>query len=237
MIKNTGIMYVFFAILLFLQVSSVWAQGYLIQTDDPEAARTQLLENAEYYLGAPYVYTGTSRSGVDCSGLVFAVCRDAFRTRLPRGVNAIYSAAVRIDRNDLTPGDLVFFNTTGSMSHVGIYIGDSQFIHAASAGPRIGVIISSLQERYYAQRVCGFARILPPVPVLSAGAGESEPNQGAVDETRGEPEGQVSESSDPIAPDSQEADESHNESAETEEDGEERGGDRLQNLVDDGFWD
>ncbi len=120
----------------------------------------KIVDTAKDYLGTPYVYAGASRRGVDCSGLVHTVYKDVTNKSLPRRVVDLLNAGNSIP-GSLVPGDLVFFDTTGGPSHVGIYIGNNQFVHAASEGPRTGVIISSLDERYYSTRYIGARRYLP----------------------------------------------------------------------------
>ena len=98
---------------------------------------------------------------MDCSGLVYRVFYDIAEKRLPREVDSLYKYGEKI-RGSLIPGDLVFFNTTGTApSHVGIYIGEERFIHAASKGRETGVIISSLSENYYKTRILEARRIIP----------------------------------------------------------------------------
>jgi hypothetical protein len=129
-------------------ISSNWAMG------------EKIVDTARDYLGTPYVYAGVSKKGVDCSGLVHSVYKDAARKTLPRRVVDLLNAGSSIPGSP-APGDLVFFDTTGGPSHVGIYIGGKKFVHAASEGPRTGVIISSLEERYYRTRYIGARRYLP----------------------------------------------------------------------------
>jgi hypothetical protein len=117
------------------------------------------VDTAKGYLGTPYVYAGVSKSGVDCSGLVHCVFKDVTGKALPRRVVDLLNAGCTIP-GSLSPGDLVFFDTTGGPSHVGIYIGEKKFVHAASEGPRTGVIISSLDERYYGTRYIGARRYI-----------------------------------------------------------------------------
>lgn len=113
--------------------------------------REKLITEAKKYIGAPYVRGATGPDAFDCSGLVYFVAREAIQMQLPRTVKAMYSYVNIIPDSRLEPGDLVFFRTTGdgSISHVGLYIGNRQFISAASDGPNSGVILSSLRENYW----------------------------------------------------------------------------------------
>lgn len=114
---------------------------------DPSAAA--LVAEAGKWLGTPYRYGGHSRSGTDCSGFVMEVYRAAAGLELPRSSREQRKFATPIDFNRLEVGDLVFFSTKGSggdVSHVGIFIGDNNMIHASTSR---GVIVSGLGEKYY----------------------------------------------------------------------------------------
>ena len=105
---------------------------------------------AQQYLGVPYVYGGSSASGFDCSGFTMYVFSLA-GVSLPHGATSQLSYGTEVSRSDLQPGDLVFFQDYGAVaSHVGIYIGSDQFIHASSSYYNGHcVVISSLTETYY----------------------------------------------------------------------------------------
>ena len=116
-----------------------------------------LTRTALRYLGAPYVWGGESPSGVDCSGFVQAVFRRNGIT-LPRTADAQFEAGHRVSEGGLQPGDLVFFQTYAEgASHVGIYLGSGQFVHASSSN---GVRVDSLSESYYSSRFIGARRAL-----------------------------------------------------------------------------
>jgi len=137
-----------------------WVASWKIRSaPEPEGARSgdPLIRTAMRYLGVPYRRGGTSSRGLDCSGLIYVVCR-AHGIALPRSSRGMYSRGKPIDRNDLQPGDLLFFNTNGrGVSHVGLYIGNGKFIHATSRGR--DVCVSHLSEDYYARRYVGARRI------------------------------------------------------------------------------
>ncbi len=133
-------------------------------TDDeedntPSISAGQVIANkAKEFLGTPYVWGGTSPSGFDCSGFaqyIHKVCgyniSRTCTTQLNDGTYVAYS--------DLLPGDLVFFERTytDGISHVGIYIGGGEFIHAGNSGT--GVIISSMYSDYYSSRYATARRI------------------------------------------------------------------------------
>ncbi len=134
---------------LFLLIQTVAFSLPPIRSENPDNTRTQLIGEADKYLGVPYRYGGISTQGLDCSGLIFVVFKNVLNISVPRTAYGLYSWAEKIDTGDLQPGDLVFFNTTGSVSHVGIYAGQGKFIHSASAGNQTGVNYSSLDESYW----------------------------------------------------------------------------------------
>lgn len=113
---------------------------------------------AQSYLNTPYRYGGDNRSGMDCSGLVYRLYKQFFGIQLPHNTYALYKTGQTITYRSLKTGDLVFLRENrGSLpSHVGIFLGENQFIHASGTK---GVIISSLQKPYYKQRLCGFKRV------------------------------------------------------------------------------
>ena len=127
-------------------------------------ARQKMITYSKQFVGVPYVYGGASRSGMDCSGFIFTVANDALGVKLPRSSVGLYSAVRIIKDSEKEPGDLVFFKTVGSkISHVGLYLGNNQFIHAASDGPNTGVIISSLKESYWSRTYAGAGQFLPSI--------------------------------------------------------------------------
>lgn len=134
---------------LLLLIFSILIFSLYAQTDAEK--REAFVASSMNYLGTPYKYGGTSKSGIDCSGFVMSSARDSGAASLPRTAAAMYNFANPIADVQREKGDLVFFATDGdfSVSHVGIYIGNNQFIHAASAGTKTGVIISSLSENYW----------------------------------------------------------------------------------------
>lgn len=111
-------------------------------------------------VGSPYRLGGNSpETGVDCSGFVGHVFRQAAGRVLPRDTRTISESTQAVEPAELRPGDLVFFNTINrAFSHVGIYLGDQRFVHATSS--RSGrVMVSSLDERYWRERFDGARRV------------------------------------------------------------------------------
>jgi peptidoglycan DL-endopeptidase CwlO len=130
-----------------------FAGGVLARTSK---LATQLTRSALRFLGVPYVFGGTTRSGFDCSGYVQHVFAMLGIT-LPRTADAQYDAGHRAV-GGVRPGDLVFFQTyAAGASHVGIYLGHDKFVHASSSH---GVEVSSLHDSYWAARYIGAKRFL-----------------------------------------------------------------------------
>ena len=117
-----------------------------------------LLSMARQYVGVPYVWAGRSPSGFDCSGFIYYVF-DQLGYGLPRMADGQFEVGIPVSRNSLEPGDLVFFETyEPGPSHVGIYIGNDQFIHASSGAGH--VTVTPLNKTYYRDRYLGARRIL-----------------------------------------------------------------------------
>lgn len=119
-----------------------------------------LTEYAVSLIGTPYKYGGTSPdSGFDCSGFVEHVFKHSLGKALPHNSKAISRVGVVL-KSELQPGDLVFYNTLNkSYSHVGIYLGDGQFIHSPSRGKLVSIV--NMNESYWQQRYNGARRIRP----------------------------------------------------------------------------
>jgi len=116
----------------------------------------QLTRSALRFLGVPYVFGGTSTSGFDCSGYVQHVFA-LLGISIPRTADAQYYSGSKIV-GAMRPGDLVFFQTyEPGPSHVGIYLGNGQFVHASSSH---GVTVSSLSDSYWAARYIGAKRLI-----------------------------------------------------------------------------
>jgi cell wall-associated NlpC family hydrolase len=101
----------------------------------------------------------TPESGFDCSGMVRRVVHDVLGLKLPRTARDMSQVGQPVRREDLKPGDLVFFNTLRrAFSHVGIYLGENRFVHAPSTGG--GVRIDDMQEKYWVGRFNGARRVV-----------------------------------------------------------------------------
>ncbi len=126
---------------------------------DNHVVTSQLQKQLKQWKGTPYQLGGNSLNGIDCSAFVQRTFNDKFDIHLPRTTIAQTSQGTPIAKDNLKPGDLVFFKTNwrgGSGLHVGIYNGNNQFIHASTSK---GVMTSSLDEKYWKQRFYQARRI------------------------------------------------------------------------------
>jgi cell wall-associated NlpC family hydrolase len=110
------------------------------------------------YLGKPYAGSSRFDPGMDCSLFSGEVFNKYAKIKLPRTAEDQFGAGKPVDRGHLQFGDLVFFDTNGKkISHVGIYVGNNEFIHASTSN---GVIISNLNEKYWSKRYLGARSVL-----------------------------------------------------------------------------
>ena len=126
---------------------------------EAQVMREKFVTEAKKYVGCPYVYGAIGPDKFDCSGLVYYVARESIQKQMPRTAKAIYNYCRIVPDKEKEVGDLLFFKTNDSapITHVGIYIGNNQFISAISDGPNTGVIISSLKQDYWKPKyvACG----------------------------------------------------------------------------------
>jgi cell wall-associated NlpC family hydrolase len=116
-----------------------------------------LYELIDNWWGTPYRLGGTTQKGVDCSAFVQTLMMGVFAMQLPRTAREQREAASWIPMDDLKEGDLIFFNTRGGVSHVGVYLHNNKFVHASTSG---GVMISDLNETYWSRKLLGAGRVL-----------------------------------------------------------------------------
>ena len=141
---------------------SLWGRGkprILTQgggfTINPKA--NMIVQEAKKYMGVPYVFGGATPAGFDCSGYIQYVFRKADH-ELPRTADYQFFKGTIVGRSNLREGDVVFFESyEPGPSHNGIYVGNGQFIHASSSR---GVMISRLDESYWASRYLGARRMI-----------------------------------------------------------------------------
>lgn len=153
-------------ILVFLMISLIYVwhcAAQEITKANAQQIRAKIISCAKRYIGCPYQSGAIGPDAFDCSGLIYTVMQEGAGIQMPRSVKAIYSETKIIPLSQIEEGDFLFFKTTGdgSISHIGIYIGRNQFIHAASDGANTGVIVSSLKERYYENCFASVGRVLP----------------------------------------------------------------------------
>lgn len=124
-----------------------------------EKSDKALIKEAKKWLGTKYKYGGHSKNGTDCSGFVMEVYKATYDFKLPRTSRDQHEFCKKIKKSQLKVGDLVFFATgksKGRVSHVGIYIGNGEFIHASSSK---GVVISKLDQNYYVRTYHSSGRV------------------------------------------------------------------------------
>ena len=115
-----------------------------------------LFKQVDEWLGIRYRLGGSTKSGIDCSALMQTLFTSIYGISLPRTAREQFQVSTRISREDIKEGDLIFFNTTGGVSHVGLYIQNNKFVHASSSG---GVTISDLDEDYWVRKFIGVRRV------------------------------------------------------------------------------
>ena len=120
---------------------------------------SELVVNAMGFLGVPYRRGGNSiETGFDCSGFVRAMYQQTVGLLLPRSADQQAAATQTIEKSELKPGDLVFFNTMRrAFSHVGIYVGDNKFIHSPKPGAEVRV--DDMRSGYWQTRFNGARRV------------------------------------------------------------------------------
>jgi lipoprotein Spr len=128
----------------------------LLEESVESITNARLINFLESWYGVPYQFGGDSRKGIDCSAFACVMMDSVYHITIPRTAKNQYNASQKIKREDLRQGDLVFFNTTGGISHVGVYLANNKFVHAATSG---GVMISDLDDVYFKRRYIGAARV------------------------------------------------------------------------------
>lgn len=152
MIRKVSKMFLLFLLLAAIPFQTVSA-----------ASSADVVNAAKAQLGVRYVYGGTTPAGFDCSGFTSYIFR-SFGIQLPRTSAAQYNVGTKVAKANLAPGDLVFFSGTAGkagITHVGIYIGDNQFISATTSK---GIKIDSLSSKYWGPKYVGATRVLTNAP-------------------------------------------------------------------------
>ncbi len=125
----------------------------MLNVDIESLKNLSLFGYIDNWFGTKYRMGGSTKSGIDCSALTSSLLLAVYGFAVPRTARQQYKATQHINKSDLKEGDLVFFNTHGGVSHVGLYLDNDYFVHASSSE---GVTISSLDDSYYSKRfICG----------------------------------------------------------------------------------
>lgn len=149
-----------------VMTSSVMTQLDAVRHDVADKT-SDLVITAMGLLGVPYRRGGTSaETGFDCSGFVRAIYSQTIGLALPRRADQQAAATQTIDKKELQPGDLVFFNTMRrAFSHVGIYIGDGKFVHSPRTGQSVRV--EDMQASYWKKRFNGARRVVDETALVT----------------------------------------------------------------------
>lgn len=137
-------------------VSLQFKYSLLLNIEVELVKNLNLFKLIDDWYGTKYRFGGISKSGIDCSGLMQIFFTALYGIALPRTAKEQFDFSRQISRLELREGDLVFFNTRGGISHVGMYLANNKFVHASSSN---GVTISDLDESYYASRYIGAGRL------------------------------------------------------------------------------
>ncbi len=125
----------------------------LLDVDVEALKNISLLGFIENWIGTHYCMGGLTKRGIDCSAFTGSLLMAVYGFAVPRTAREQYKTTQHIRKDELKEGDLVFFNTHGGISHVGLYLENNYFVHASSSE---GVTISNLDDSYYAKRfICG----------------------------------------------------------------------------------
>jgi len=128
----------------------------LMDMDIEDITNFTMFHFVEDWLKTRYRYGGTTKAGIDCSAFTSLLLATVSGIKIPRTARQQYAASKKISREEIKEGDLVFFNTRGGVSHVGVYLANDYFVHASSSD---GVTISNLNDAYYSRRYIGSGRI------------------------------------------------------------------------------
>jgi lipoprotein Spr len=135
----------------------------LLDVEVETITNNTLFAAIEKWWGTRYRYGGATEKGIDCSAYTGTLVHQVFGLVLARTARDQYANCVKLEKEELLQGDLVFFNTRGGISHVGLYLGNGYFTHASTS---IGVTISNLSETYWNKKFVSGGRLVVPEPVV-----------------------------------------------------------------------
>jgi lipoprotein Spr len=136
----------------------------LLNTPAEEINNPKMFEFIDDWYGTPYRLGGNTKKGIDCSAFSQFLFASVYGLSIPRTAREQYNLTSRISRTQLREGDLIFFNTRGGISHVGIYLQNNKFVHASTSG---GVMISDIYDEYWAKKFVGVGRLKDREAVVS----------------------------------------------------------------------
>jgi NlpC/P60 family len=129
----------------------------LLDREVETLTNTYLFNFIDEWWAVRYRYGGTTMRGVDCSSYTGQLLYTVYAVSMPRTAREQYRVTSRVRKDELQEGDLVFFNTTGGISHVGVYLSDGYFTHSSCSR---GVTISNLNEAYYSRKFISGGRVV-----------------------------------------------------------------------------
>lgn len=156
------------AAILFLSMSPFMA----LKTEAATIGES-IVEYGKKFMGVPYVFGGTTPSGFDCSGFLQYIYKNAAGISLPRTTGEQYKVGISVDKNDLQPGDLIFYANTykKGISHVGVYAGDNLVLNATSSS---GITLVSMDNSYWGPKYAGAKRVIAEEAAIESKVEEPE---------------------------------------------------------------
>lgn len=183
--------YVFTGLILFLlaiPLKCFAASKPTVSSAEAQVMREKFVAEVKKYVGCRYVLGATGPDKFDCSGLIVYSAKQSINKSLPRTAKSMYSYVKIVPDKEKEIGDLMFFKTKGdgTISHVGVYIGNNQFISALSDGNNTGVIVSSIKEGYWKPKYAAVGKFLPSGNGVNSSSGNSSQSEdGDSDESGG----------------------------------------------------
>lgn len=141
---------------------------YAIMMDVPvdQLNDLPLLQQIDHWWGTRYCLGGDDEHCIDCSAFTQTILRTVYGVEVPRTAREQYDFSTRINDDELREGDLVFFKSGHTISHVGLYVANNKFVNASTSG---GVTISDLNDTYWSKKYAGAGRVIKASPDLSKG--------------------------------------------------------------------